>query len=105
MTEMRKPSVNIEKVGTGHCHDSKRTHRQRKTTSVASVDEVSRITVYERAVSMSTHSLLPYDERGYDLFLDEQLLTYRFAIFISPVSSTVILKSCGLPLTSASFSS
>jgi putative transposase len=35
---------NIEKVGIGHCHDSKRTQRQSKTTSVASVDEVSRIT-------------------------------------------------------------
>jgi putative transposase len=38
-------SKNIEKVGTGHCHDSKRTRRQSKTISVASVDEVSRITV------------------------------------------------------------
>ena len=37
-------SVNIEKVGIGHCHDSKRTRRQSKTTSVASVDEVLRIT-------------------------------------------------------------
>ncbi|XZO00663.1 MAG: zinc ribbon domain-containing protein [Microcoleus sp.] len=35
---------NINKVGIGHCHDSKRTQRQSKTTSVASVDEVSRIT-------------------------------------------------------------
>ncbi|MBD0264254.1 MAG: transposase, partial [Tolypothrix sp. Co-bin9] len=32
-------SVNIEKVGIGHCHDSKCTSRQSKTTSVASVDE------------------------------------------------------------------
>jgi putative transposase len=32
-------SVNIEKVGIGHCHDSKRTSRQNKTTSVASVNE------------------------------------------------------------------
>ncbi|MBD1813284.1 MULTISPECIES: RNA-guided endonuclease TnpB family protein [Microcoleus] len=32
-------SVNIEKVGIGHCHDSKRTSRQSKTTSVASVNE------------------------------------------------------------------
>jgi putative transposase len=36
---------NINKVGIGHCHDSKRTQRQSKTTSVVSVDEVSRITV------------------------------------------------------------
>ncbi|MFB2979262.1 RNA-guided endonuclease InsQ/TnpB family protein [Microseira sp. BLCC-F43] len=35
---------NINKVGIGHCHDSKRTQRQSKTTPVASVDEVSRIT-------------------------------------------------------------
>jgi putative transposase len=35
---------NINKVGMGHCHDSKRIQRQSKTTSVASVDEVSRIT-------------------------------------------------------------
>ncbi|MEG3985133.1 transposase [Microcoleus sp. D3_18a_C4] len=35
---------NINKVGIGHCHDSKRTQRQSKTTSVASVSEVSRIT-------------------------------------------------------------
>ncbi len=37
-------SINIEKVGIGHCHDSKWTQRQGKTTSVASVNEVSRIT-------------------------------------------------------------
>jgi putative transposase len=37
-------SANIEKVGIGHCHDSKRTRRQSKTTSVASVNDVSRIT-------------------------------------------------------------
>ena len=35
---------NIEKVGIGHCHDSKWTQRQSKTASVASVDEASRIT-------------------------------------------------------------
>ena len=35
---------NINKVGIGHCHDSKRAHRQSKTTSVASVGEASRIT-------------------------------------------------------------
>ena len=35
---------NINKVGIGHCHDSKRAQRQSKTTSVASVGEVSRIT-------------------------------------------------------------
>ena len=32
-------SINIEKVGMGHRHDSKCTQRQSKTTSVASVDE------------------------------------------------------------------
>ncbi|WP_445173662.1 RNA-guided endonuclease InsQ/TnpB family protein [Microcoleus sp.] len=32
-------SVNIEKVGLGHRHDSKCTSRQSKTTSVASVNE------------------------------------------------------------------
>lgn len=37
-------STNIEKVGIGHCHDSKRAQRQSKTTSVASVSEASRIT-------------------------------------------------------------
>jgi putative transposase len=36
---------NINKVGMGHCHDSKRAQRQSKTTSVASVSEASRITV------------------------------------------------------------
>ncbi len=35
---------NINKVGIGHCHDSKRTQRQSKTASVASVSEASRIT-------------------------------------------------------------
>jgi putative transposase len=35
---------NINKVGIGHCHDSKWTQRRSKTTSVASVGEVSRIT-------------------------------------------------------------
>ncbi|MFN6034786.1 MAG: RNA-guided endonuclease InsQ/TnpB family protein, partial [Dolichospermum sp.] len=35
---------NINKVGIGHCHDSKRAQRQSKTTSVASVGEASRIT-------------------------------------------------------------
>jgi putative transposase len=35
---------NIEKVGIGHCHDSKRMQRQGKTISVAPVDEASRIT-------------------------------------------------------------
>jgi putative transposase len=34
---------NIEKVGIGHCHDSKRTQRQSKTTSVASVSEASSV--------------------------------------------------------------
>ena len=32
-------SINIEKVGIGHCHDSKCTSRQSKTTTVASVNE------------------------------------------------------------------
>jgi len=36
---------NIEKVGIGHCHDSKRTGRAGKTTSVAQPVELSRITV------------------------------------------------------------
>ncbi len=35
---------NIQKVGIGHSHDSKRTQRQSKTTPVASVGEASRIT-------------------------------------------------------------
>jgi putative transposase len=35
---------NINKVGIGHCHDSKRTQRQSQTASVASVSEASRIT-------------------------------------------------------------
>ena len=35
---------NINKVGIGHCHDSKRTLRQSKTTTVASVSEALRIT-------------------------------------------------------------
>ena len=34
---------NIEKVGIGHCHDSKRTQRQSKTISVASVSEASSV--------------------------------------------------------------
>jgi transposase len=47
-------------VGIGHCHDSKRTHRQNKTTSVASVSV--RATLREAAESLSRHatrSLLP----------------------------------------------
>jgi putative transposase len=39
---------NINKVGMGNRHDSKRTQRQSKTTSVASVDEASRITARSR---------------------------------------------------------
>ncbi len=35
---------NINKVGIGHCHDSKRAQRQSKSISVASVSEASRIT-------------------------------------------------------------
>ncbi|TAE53722.1 MAG: hypothetical protein EAZ19_01605 [Oscillatoriales cyanobacterium] len=34
----------IHIVGIGHCHDSKWAQRQSKTTTVASVDEASRIT-------------------------------------------------------------
>ena len=37
----------------GYRHDSKRTQRHGKTTSVARVDEASRITAHERTVSMS----------------------------------------------------
>ncbi len=37
-------SRNIDKVGTGHCHDSKRTQRDSKTGSPASFVEASRIT-------------------------------------------------------------
>ena len=37
-------SRNIEKVGMGHRHDSKRAQRQSKTTLVASVNQASRIT-------------------------------------------------------------
>lgn len=43
---------NIEKVGTGYRHDSKRTMRGSKTTSVASFSETSRITAHERTVSI-----------------------------------------------------
>ncbi len=44
---------NINKVGIGHCHDSKRTQRRDKTTPVAPVNEASRITSHRRQVSMS----------------------------------------------------
>lgn len=44
---------NIEKVGIGHCHDSKRTQRDYKTISVANFSEVFRTTVVFNAVSMS----------------------------------------------------
>jgi putative transposase len=37
-------ALNIQKVGIGHCHDSKRTQREHKTTSVAIPSEASRIT-------------------------------------------------------------
>jgi len=47
---------NIEQVGMGNRHDSKRTKRQSKTTSVASVDEASRITAAPFTVSMSTEN-------------------------------------------------
>jgi putative transposase len=53
---------NINKVGIGHCHDSKRTQRQSKTTSVASVDEASRITAHKRPVSMSTTDILHHSQ-------------------------------------------
>jgi len=46
---------NINKVGMGNRHDSKRTQRQSKTTSVASVSEVSRITAPLGAVSISKY--------------------------------------------------
>ncbi len=46
-------SRTIEKVGIGHCHDSKRTQRDGKTTSVAPPSEASRITAAKAAVSMS----------------------------------------------------
>lgn len=36
---------NIDKVGIGNCHDSKRTRRDNKTTSVASFSDALRITV------------------------------------------------------------
>jgi putative transposase len=36
---------NIEMVGIGHCHDLKRTQRDCKTSSLAGLDEASRITV------------------------------------------------------------
>jgi len=36
-----------QKVGMGHQHDSKRTQRKRKTTSVADFDEVSRVTALD----------------------------------------------------------
>lgn len=61
-------SINIEMVGIGHCHDLKRTRRQNKTTSVASVDEVSRITVAKRPVSMSTtNSTSNYNQVGFSI--------------------------------------
>jgi putative transposase len=45
---------NINQVGMGHRHDSKRTRRQSKTTSVASVDEASRITVATASQKQAT---------------------------------------------------
>ena len=45
---------NIEKVGIGNCHDSKRALRDCKTISVAEPVEASRITVDESPVSIST---------------------------------------------------
>jgi putative transposase len=44
---------NIEQVGMGYRHDSKRTQRGRKTTTVADPNEASRITARKRAVSIS----------------------------------------------------
>jgi putative transposase len=46
---------NINKVGIGHCHDSKRTWREGKTGLPAHLNEVSRITDHARAVSMSIY--------------------------------------------------
>ena len=46
-------SKNINKVGMGNRHDSKRTRRQYKTTSVATVSDVSRITAPKGTVSIS----------------------------------------------------
>ncbi|NJK66832.1 MAG: IS200/IS605 family element transposase accessory protein TnpB, partial [Microcoleus sp. CSU_2_2] len=39
---------NINQVGIGHCHDSKRTQREGKTTKEAHLDEVSRIPARSR---------------------------------------------------------
>jgi putative transposase len=47
---------NIEKVGIGHCHDSKWTQRDCKTTSVAEPNEASRITAALAGVSISMSS-------------------------------------------------
>ena len=49
---------NINKVGMGYRHDSKWAQRQGKTTSVAPVDEASRITAHERTVSISNNCLI-----------------------------------------------
>ena len=44
---------NIEKVGIGNCHDSKRALRDCKTISVAEPDEASRITVFFKTANIS----------------------------------------------------
>ncbi|MBD0262225.1 MAG: transposase [Tolypothrix sp. Co-bin9] len=48
---------NINKVGIGHCHDSKRTWREGKTGLPAHLNEVSRITDPKGSVSMSKRSI------------------------------------------------
>jgi putative transposase len=63
---------NINKVGIGHCHDSKRTQRQSKTTSVASVSEVSRITVsLERWVCQDQNRPIPIDDPASDILTQQ----------------------------------
>jgi hypothetical protein len=59
----------VVKVGIGNCHDSKRAQRDCQTTSVAELDEASRITAAELTVSISTafyssemqEFILPYE--------------------------------------------
>ena len=50
---------NIEKVGIGHCHDSKRTQRQSKTTSVASVSEASSVSPWLQPGEYVNNSFKP----------------------------------------------
>jgi putative transposase len=55
---------NINKVGIGHCHDSKRTQRRSKTISVASVSEASSVSPhlqvgeYVNQLKCSSHAIL-----------------------------------------------